>query len=211
MKWYNAEPVGAERARQWARMSKSGFRVFFRPLCSVTKQQAEKSWVTGFLWWKQLISPRSRWKVNAALLPRKYWLKANKVAVEGWEKHRVWCRLLASFVKGWKGACLCLNAFIHLQYVHMLPYVLGGYFVVLHACATCMFACLCACVYSWSDRVNPVVCESELFIELKPMRPSILSVTNDYLPPCMRTQTSRFSIWMARVVVLCLFYVFTRV
>lgn len=111
-----------------------------------------------------------------------------------------------------RNVCVCVWMLLYMfsiQYVPILMYVLGGYFVVVYADASCM--CMFVCVYSWSDRVNPVVCESELFIVWKPMRPSILSVTNDYLPPCMRTQTSRFSIWMVRVLVSCLFYVFTSV
>lgn len=43
------------------------------------------------------------------------------------------------------------------------------------------------------------------------MRPSIVSVTNDGLPPCLQTQSSCFNIWTATIVVLCLFYVFTYV
>lgn len=186
--------------------------VFFRPLCSVTKQQAEKSWVTGFLWWKQLISAKSRWKVNAALLPRKYWLKANKAGagdsqeiLKMLEFDAVFCAHL------WRDGreCACVFACFYTCNVYSMCPMLVSLVAILLLCmrALCMFLC----IYSWSDRVNPVVCESELFIVWKPMRPAILSVTNDYLPPCTRTQTSRFSIWMARVVVLCLFYVLTRV
>lgn len=108
-------------------------------------------------------------------------------------------------------ACACM-LFIHV--IYSLPVLM----YVLHGCLWCVCVCthslhmhVCLCVYSRSDRVNPVACESELFMVWKPMRPSILSVTNDYLPPCAPTQTSRFSIWTARVVVSCLFYVFTCV
>lgn len=40
--------------------------------------------------------------------------------------------------------------------------VLGGYAFVVYACTTCMSMLKCA--YSRSDRLNPVACESELFM-----------------------------------------------
>lgn len=171
---------------------------FFWPLCSVTKQQAEKSWVTGFLWWKQLTSPRLRWKVNTDLLPRKYWLKVSKATAEDRKQSGFDSVLICNRVGVYAFLCAC---------AYICPLWLQCFVVVRVYARTCV----CVCVYSRSDRVNPVVCESELFIVWKPMRPSILSVTNDYLPPRMQTQTSRFSIWTARVVGPCLFYVFTCV
>lgn len=59
---------------------------------------------------------------------------------------------------------------------------LPGYSIIL---LLCMYGniCMCACVHCKSDRVNSVVCESELFITPMPMRLSLLSFTNDYLLP----------------------------
>lgn len=104
--------------------------------------------------------------------------------------------------------CVYMLLFLFcIQYAPTLMYVLGGYFVVVYACTTCV--CMFVCVSM--TELTPLRVNLNYSLCEKPMRPSILSVTNDYLPLCMRTPTSRFSIWLARVVVSCLFYVFTSV
>lgn len=112
-----------------------------------------------------------------------------------------------TFVKGWETVCVCVC------FSACLCLCMSSVATVFYCCASIrnLRVHLCVRVYSRSDRINPVACESELFIVWKPMRLSILSVTNDYLPPCIQTQTSCFSIWTARVVGPCLFYVFTCV